>query len=276
MKKLNYNFVKTMKVHGFKFGLLLAGLLLFVLSGCSRYQYIAVAGDTHQNKAENFVVENDTAKIVYSFNGFNFPVKVEVYNKLNKPLYVDWTKSAIIIDGQTLSYWQNKAQFSGSTDGTSMKLWDGVYYSWGNMSGTISKHEKVSFIPPGSYVKTTRFHLRRRLFDTKSSESVKSGSFTSPEGKVWGWNDKFTFNKAGSPFKFKSYITMSTDKDFSRNFHFTSSFWVNHITQTEASPNQLQDKNFPKTYLQRSTTGGLILGTIVTLGIITAGLALLK
>lgn len=276
MKKLIFSLMRSRKIMGFRGSLLLTGLIFFLLSGCSRYQYIAVTGDAHQNKAKNFVVENDTAKIVYSFQGFNFPVTVEVYNKLNKPLYVDWTKSALIIDGQTLSYWQNKAQLSGTTEGYSTKLWGGVSYFWGNINGTISKHEKVSFIPPGSYKKTTRFYLRSRFFSTKNSESVKKESFTSSTGESYGWRMKYTFNKENAPLKFKSYITLSTDKDLATEFHLISSFWVDNITQTGLSPNQMQNAISPKTYIHKSTTGGYVIGLLVILGLIAGAGALAK
>ena len=77
----------------FNYAWLSAALILFLLWGCSHYQYIAITDDVHQNKEQQFVIENDTAKIVYSFQGYNLPVTVQIYNKLDQPLYVDWNQS---------------------------------------------------------------------------------------------------------------------------------------------------------------------------------------
>lgn len=274
MKKLIISLMRSRKIFGFRDSLLLAGMIFFLLSGCSRYQYIAIAGDTHQDKTNNYVIQNDTAKIVYSFKGYNLPVTVEVYNKLNKPLYVDWTKSALIIDGQTFSYWQNKAQLSGTTGGSLIKLAAGVSYYWGDIDGTIIKQKKVSFIPPQSYVKTTRFYLKSRFFETQNHASETTEDFNSANGQNYG--TKFTFDKQNSPLRFKSFITLSTNKDFSTEFHFSNAFWVNNIMQTGAAPKSVQHNGFPKTYIRKSTTGGLIFGTILTLGILAAVLALAK
>lgn len=255
--------MKTMNVHGVKYSLLLAGFLLFVLSGCSRYQYIAIAGDAHQNIAKNFVVENDTAKIVYSFEGYNVPLKVKIYNKLNKPLYVDWNQSVLTVNGKATSYWKNSATFAGS------------FYAY-TFSGTIKTNEKISYIPPKSYVEPPVFYLQEQLFNTRSFKSVKEEYNTSATGQDWGWRKKYSFNKTNSPLKLKSYITLSTNKNFSTEFHLTSSFWVNNIAQTGVSPKQVQNTNAPKTYIRKLTTGGLVIGSIVTLGVVTAVIALAK
>ncbi len=263
MKKLIYSFVKDMKFNGLRRSVLFASLLLFMFSGCSRYQYIAISGNTHQNKTENFVVENDTAKVVYSFSGDNFPVRVQIYNKLNRPIYVDWDKTLLTVNGKATSYWQNSATFTGS------------FYAY-SFSGTIHTNEKISYIPPRSYVESPVFYLKERLFNTRNFGSAKVESYTSSSGQEWGWRKKYSFNKENSPLKLKSYIALSTDKDFSTEFHLTSSFWVNNVSQTGVSPKQLQDPNAPKTYIHKLTTGGLVLGTVLTLGIVSAGIALLK
>ena len=257
-----------MKTHGFQYGLFLTALALVFLSGCSRYQYIAITSDIHQNKEQNFVVENDTARIVYSFDGYNFPVTVQVYNKLDKPLYIDWTKSALIIDGKTMSFWQDVAQLEGSTEGYTTGGKHGIAYSVGIVNGTISKNEKISFVPPGSFVKTTRFHLQNRFFATNNSASEKKENFNSANGQDWG--KIYTFNRDHTPLEFRSYITLSTDKNFSSETHVSNSFWVDNIMQTLATPVSMQNSTFPKTYLRKVTSTGFVLGLIFGIGILAA------
>ncbi|MCD8263001.1 MAG: hypothetical protein LUD02_01640 [Tannerellaceae bacterium] len=68
-------------------------VVILFLSSCSSYYY-ATLDSTDRTGAKNmhgdFVIENDTLTILYSFHGENAPVYVTVYNKLEEPLFVDW------------------------------------------------------------------------------------------------------------------------------------------------------------------------------------------
>ncbi|HNC30155.1 MAG TPA: hypothetical protein PKX08_09130, partial [Cyclobacteriaceae bacterium] len=76
--------------------------LCIVCTGCSTYQYVTVSSPL---KTQNeFIAENDTVKISYDFSGEQGPVKISIYNKLSTPLYVDWSKSALIIGDMRKSY----------------------------------------------------------------------------------------------------------------------------------------------------------------------------
>ena len=59
---------------------------------------------TVKNDYGEFVVEDDSIDVVYNFYGHNAPITVGVVNKMSKPLYVDWTKSGIMIDDTPTSY----------------------------------------------------------------------------------------------------------------------------------------------------------------------------
>lgn len=273
MKKSILRFKKSWKKPGF-YGILFVAATIFLLSGCSSYQYIAITGNAHQNRSQNFVVQNDTVKIIYSFKGNNFPVTVEVYNKLNKPLYVDWTNSALIIDGKTVSFWQDIAHLSGSSQGYTIKGQYGIYYSVGDLSGTIYKDEKVSFVAPESYVKATRFHLRTRFFNTDHNISEKKVNFSSANGLDRG--KKYTFSRENTPLEFRSYLTLSTDKNFATEIHVSNTFWVNGITQTFANPASLEYSDMPKNYIFDNTGGGNAISLIFGIGILVGIIALAK
>ena len=57
-----------------------------------------------KNERGDFVQENDTVRISYRFWGENAPVTITIYNKLDEPLYVDWGRSALIIDDVATTY----------------------------------------------------------------------------------------------------------------------------------------------------------------------------
>ena len=54
--------------------------------------------DRYMEKVENgdFLLENDSLWIAYCFKGENAPIRITVFNKMTKPLYVDWAQSALV------------------------------------------------------------------------------------------------------------------------------------------------------------------------------------
>lgn len=79
--------------------LILSFAVLFCMTSCSTYYYSTLAsndrlGNYDVNK--DFVIDHDTACIIYSFYGENGPVSVTIQNNLEEPLFVDWRRSAQI------------------------------------------------------------------------------------------------------------------------------------------------------------------------------------
>jgi hypothetical protein len=72
--------------------------ILAVCSSCSIYQYNTLSSDI----GEPFIFENDTVRVRYSFGDGN--VNLEIFNKAARPLYVDWSRSSLIIDGDPAPY----------------------------------------------------------------------------------------------------------------------------------------------------------------------------
>ena len=84
-------------------------LVACVLVSCSTYQVnvLSSTNTTKDDKTGVFNFENDSVKITYSFYGNNAPVSIQVFNKLDKPLYIDWQRSAAIIGDNAVSYMPN-------------------------------------------------------------------------------------------------------------------------------------------------------------------------
>ena len=92
--------------------LALSVVALFCMSSCSSYYYsVLESNDTigEKNEDKDFVIENDSVFISYCFYGENAPISITVYNKTDEPLFVDWQRSALIIDDVATSYYQEKA-----------------------------------------------------------------------------------------------------------------------------------------------------------------------
>ena len=92
-----------------------------LLSSCS-YQMNTLRSSNTQldDKTGVFQLENDSVKILYSFAGHNAPIHIDIYNKLNEPMYVDWERSAYIIDEKSSSYADETVELNGVVSGTTI------------------------------------------------------------------------------------------------------------------------------------------------------------
>ena len=135
----------------------------FIFSGCTKYQYITLSGNVNQNENKAYIFENDTVKIVYSFNGNCFPVSFEIYNKSNFPLYIDWSKSSAIVNGHNISLWKDIATISASSSSEEYKFSKNITYGSSDITGTMVKSEQVTFVAPKSFIQRTPVYLRSGL-----------------------------------------------------------------------------------------------------------------
>ena len=87
-------------------------IILILLTGCTK-SFIQIFDTSTRNcKSQNgfFVFENDTLKITYSFWASKGVMSFAVYNKLNKPIYVDWKNSSFIQNDNKMDYWVDETQ----------------------------------------------------------------------------------------------------------------------------------------------------------------------
>jgi hypothetical protein len=130
---------------------LLAALLL---SACSRYQYAVV--DSNVKKDGHLVFENDSVKITYPFSGNNGPATVRIHNKLSTPMYVNWQRSSLIIEGESVSRVPESAPFHATGSTTNAFGWASTTTA---ISGTLQQQAQHGFIPPDSYIQSQPVYL---------------------------------------------------------------------------------------------------------------------
>jgi len=82
-------------------------LILATCSSCSVYQYNVLSSDMKGADNKPFVVTNDTLEIRYSFSDGS--THINIFNKSTKPLYLDWSRSAMIADGNSYPYWLDQS-----------------------------------------------------------------------------------------------------------------------------------------------------------------------
>jgi hypothetical protein len=189
----------------------------FAITSCSRYQ-INVISSTNTNKNQqtgNFEFENDSVKISYSFYGPNAPVDVNVYNKLDNPLYIDWEKSAVIIGDKAISYASADIGITGNVDAqtSSYRGKNAVYgnssYTTGSINAVASLPKHSTFLPPHSRGGNSSVHLTSGYLEIPDSAYSKAKMLNSYRDSSNMEKVKLAnFEKTNSPFVFKSYLTL--------------------------------------------------------------------
>lgn len=218
--------------------LILLTMLSFLFSSCaSTYFYSYLNAETPETtKIENgdFVFENDSLWIAHCFNGENAPIQVTVYNKLDVPLYVDWTKSVLIIQDQAISFVGNVMRFEGSAN-TYRNMYDRIAIS--DISGKMNTPINVSFIPPKTKVSNTNLNLNFGIesMNRQPYKSTYMGNKLSERKTV----KRADFSSENAPFKFTSYITIYTNPDKPQAYE--QDFYISSLIKT----NTISPKNLP-------------------------------
>lgn len=262
---MNLTFIKRSIV-------IFTGILLF--SSCKEYQFATVISDTYRPEIHENVIENDTVLIRYLFLGENCPITVSIFNKLKQPLYVDWSKSSVIINSEKQSYWVDEARINSTSRELSYQYTKSISTTYGNMQGSIIKNEKISFIPPNAGVVYTPIQIQPNWIEVGSEEYTgEKVKIATVYGAVKG--NAFTYNKSQTPLDFRSFLTLSVDEQFSKPMYFDNAFWVSEIFTTKAKPEELSNI-FPNQFHNTRTTkgglffGGVFLGALVLTGILVA------
>lgn len=159
---------------------LFLSVICIYFCSCSSPSYLSSIRSSTQGVEQSefgeFIIENDSLQIIYNFNGLNTPIHIEIYNKLSKPLYVDWNRSAIIINGVATSYIGKTTTIHGYSSGFSYGTGN---LSWGTADfiGSINLARPISIIPPKSKIKETHLSLSVKFqnIDTKSLTRTKIG-----------------------------------------------------------------------------------------------------
>lgn len=246
------------------------------LFGCNKHQFIFIESQPIQNDKERLLTANDSLEIQYNFSGENIPIKITIKNKSEKPVYIDWKKSVVIIDGKKYDYWNENSHIELS--GSSYPL---VYSIHTNLDGTIIKDERITYIAPHSYIETTRIYLQTSEFSFLPENDIMQLSMHSQDGPVRV--KQYNFTEENSPLIFRSLLTLSSKEISTDETLFESTFWVSKIVESPSKNLLLQptDKNngesitYAPSLISSKTEFGKTAGPISLLGI-TLGLIYLS
>lgn len=233
--------------------LLFPAVMIF-LSSCTQYQYLTVSGENiSKNEKNEFVSENDTLKVQYSFADYNGKVGITLYNKSAGPLEVDWKKSALIVDGKAYSYYNPNAVIAATVEDSLNRRTAGLgnprYLA--SVSGSVLIDEPLQFIPPASSIYKEPLLLPVNGIDNLPEQDLKKESIQSAEysdGAVSISYKKARFAKDSSPLHFRSYLTLRAGSGGSqKEFTLEHSFYVSEVWKTASAPD-----DFPAEAVKRS------------------------
>ena len=252
--------------------LMILGVLM-LFSSCSTYYYSTLSsseGVAEKDDFGDFVYENDSVKVVYSFFGYNLPIHITVINNSDQPLYVDWQRSALIIDDVATNYKQNKLTFDGNISANTLNYNRNFSSTDGSFNGSISLPDGVSFIPPKSRTDHTPMTLGDFSFDRipkKSFTKVKFARENLAPSKI----NTMRFAEFNSPLKFRSYLTLysgSLDPEKGKPSVLVQQFYISEVMKSaEIKPEEVYGYSNKRGdfFYYKKTKGsgfGAVMGTI--------------
>ncbi|NOX47779.1 MAG: hypothetical protein GXO89_12460 [Chlorobi bacterium] len=209
--------------------------------GCNSYVQIFETGSIN-TKVENefYIFENDSLKIIYSFWKQKGLMSFAIFNKLEKPLYIDWKKSSYIDNSVKLNYWVNEEK-KNSFESYGSYYYDGPLlipgYASSNTGGvsvsTTIKVERITFIPPKSNYYRSQFYILAINYfklDVKTNyNEVKRNDKPKKKTKVY----EKSFSKENSPILFRNFLTFSLFEDFNTEFYVDNEFYISAIKEMD-------------------------------------------
>lgn len=213
--------------------LLLALLVITTFGSCSKFTqvvYVAPSSSEIQSVNHFYQYENEDVKVVYWFWAEHGVMSFLFYNKTDRPIYIDWKKSAMINNGKRMSYYTNKYASNYLSYGTQYGLdWLDVfneYYSNHNDNMKLSraslvKGERVTFIPPHSYITQAFYNLTANIYFDITDRN------TEPE--VVNFCNVYV-SRSNKEISFRNYVTYSFSEDNeAAERHIDNEFHLNKV-----------------------------------------------
>lgn len=231
--------------------LLFLSLIAMGFSSCTTYYYSTIhSNDRKVEKIANgdFVQENDTVSITYCFYGEELPIEITIYNKLDRPLFLDWQQSALVVEEAATGRHNQSADTRGEMYSNTYTYRDYLFphtnynETFGNFAGESNTPEGIAFIPPKSMINSTPITLANLLFDRIPNEAYTKVKYATNDTSLKNVKE-ITFTEENSPLRFRSYLTLYTiAENGSREKPIVSeqSFYISQLIKSGGlSPNEV-------------------------------------
>lgn len=217
---------------------LIIGLIIATLIPSCRtkipYVQLYETESTNTTKTKQcYVYDNDTLRIDYAFWADGGTVAFRIANKTNKPIYVNWFRSSFISNSLRYQYWNDKAQTQVNFNAVSSRNVAGfpdiVGYS-GDATIAHIKPEKISFIPPHSYILKLGSYIKTEAYKDWGTQFTKTVEPRHDLPKYQTTVYSKHFDKQTTPLDFRNFLTLSFNEDFTGEFYIDNDFYVKSVT----------------------------------------------
>ena len=217
-------------------------LLLCFLTSCSKsfIQVFDTASTNTQMKGEYFVYETDTLKITYAFWASKGVMSIGVFNKLEKPLYIDWKNSSFIYNDSKFNYWIEETKtntdsyyggyfYKGPLIRPGLTINEGLQSS----SSITVKPERITFIPPKSNYYRSQFYLLpvsyyKIKLDCKKTTVTRNDN---PKKKTNIYSENFNFDN--TPLKLRNYLAFTFSENSTQFFFIDNNFYMTTVKEMD-------------------------------------------
>ncbi|MCX6210329.1 MAG: hypothetical protein NTZ59_12735 [Bacteroidetes bacterium] len=217
-------------------------LISIVCFSCKSYVELYKTESTNTKAQDKtYLYENDTIKVEYSFWAEKGIMAFSVFNKLDKPLYIDWKKSNYISNSKKFDYWADKETSTRNT--TNYEYYNKsllsipflTNYLNSSVSSSISvKPERITFIPPKAiifksdyFITNSNYNNWEKDFQSILVKDINPNLKKNLDQKSIAKSKKFT--KENSPLTFRNFFTFSTKENFETEFYIDNNFFINEI-----------------------------------------------
>lgn len=255
----------------------LFAILPFFVS-CATYQYSTVSSNgVGRNEKNEFVYENDSLRLVYNFYGANGPVNITIHNKLQVPVYIDWLRSALIVNNKAVSYSPNEMKINGSYHGGSYNFGNrsGFEASSGHIHANASLPPSVDFMPPRTFLTKNPLAINNQKIDTIPDTIFHRIRFVPVEGLTVSAK-RASFTEETSPLRFRSFLTYMVGEASAKPQSIEHSFYVSEIMNTGTAPSSMMlnsDYRGNQFYTSKASEAGVAIGTLAIGTVIVAAAA---
>lgn len=223
----------------------LIALTVLILSSCNQFiQLIETESVGKDAVTKEGVCENTDIRINYDMWSEDGVTYFSVYNKSDKPMYIDWKRSVFIYNDWKYDYWVEKS----TTESYVVPSGTGKNITYERKMSTVVA-ERYTFIPPHTYVSVPMTYSITPSFTSYTSTDAKGKSTTvysqklkyqggvktkipsstKPGKNVNAYTKSYTQNE--SPVRFRNFLTYSFDEKFNQEKFIENEFFVSKKTE---------------------------------------------
>jgi hypothetical protein len=225
----------------------LIAVAVLVLSSCNQFiQLIETESVGKDAVTKEGVCENADIRINYDMWSEDGVTYFSVYNKGDKPMYIDWKRSVFIYNDWKYDYWVEKS----TTESYLVPSGTGKNITYERKTSTVVA-ERYTFVPPHTYVSVpmtytiTPSYTSTTITDAKGKETITFSQSLKylypgmkktdiPSSTKPGKNVKAyvkTYSQTESPTRFRNFLTYSFDEKFNTEKFIENDFYVSKKTE---------------------------------------------